>query len=127
MTTTDPFTPPRHDIPNEALADELAVLRAQRARPLAYLYEQRCGGATVVRIERVAPMLGGAAWSEQEMTTAGLALAPHVGDGDAAVGRTVISTSRGVAPKCPDTGSDPDARSHDPDRAGALWRRARRV
>lgn len=61
MTTTDSFTPPRHDIPNEALADELAVLRAQRARLLAYLCEQRRGGATVVRIERVAPMLGGAA------------------------------------------------------------------
>ena len=44
---------------DDALADELHALRVERAELLAYLRAQRHEGATVVRIERVAAMLGG--------------------------------------------------------------------
>ena len=59
MTITDTYARHGLDVPNEALADELRALRAERAALIAYLRAQRHEGAPVVRIEQLLAMLGG--------------------------------------------------------------------
>ena len=56
--STDTLSPP---VPNDALADELAVLRSTRAAVLGYLLAEHRGGASHVPIARLAELLRGEA------------------------------------------------------------------